>query len=239
MIEPAEWWAALCVAARVFPAVWLWPFVGLARGPQLVVFVLSLGLAGAMWPVAVAQGLPPAASVGPLALLREVCIGATFGLAASLPLSGLSWAGSVSGRVWGLPRPAVGGLADLYLWAGLATFAAAGGLRAAVRVLARSFEHAPLSLPLATPERLWTTSAQLLVDALGYSLVWAAPIWASLLLVDGARTLWARTGAGQAPGALRGGVTLASAALSVTAVLTGLPLAVRSFLDAFEGLLNP
>lgn len=174
--------APLYVLARLLPLAWA---LGGALVPRAVAWSLALALAVALVPVA---GLPTGNLW--LGLLRELCIGGVFALAAWLALATVPWA-------LRLAQPAraqapVPPLATLYALCAAWSVLALGGLRALVRALAGSFRVLPIGGALDHHVFAWGV-VKLVAAALTGALGLALPVALAAALLDGFAVLTVRS----------------------------------------------
>lgn len=178
---PGELLGMALVAARVAPAGLLLAL--LSRG--LVPLWICLG-----WSLALAAGLSPGVQATlPLdrptwllaTVLRELCIGLTFALAAAVPLLGLSFATRTAERAATSSRTP---MSVLYVLAALLLVLSLGGHRALVGALSASLADVPVGTGTLGREALLVGVAGIVADAFGVALALGLPLWMALWLLD-------------------------------------------------------
>jgi type III secretion protein T len=186
------------LAARVLPLVLLAPFLATRAAPTLLRAGVGLALVVALAPLAEAAA-PPLPVGGAIALLalREALVGATFAVAAAVPLYALDWAGRLVDGWRGASQGEVqapGGerttpLGALYLTLGVALFVSTGGLRLALAAFADGLRASPLgaaapALGAGGVSLVALGVARLVADALAFALAVAAPAGVAVVIVD-------------------------------------------------------
>lgn len=180
--SPAELLGFGLVAARVAPS-------GLLLG------LLSRGLVPGFlcvaWSLALAAGLSAGAVVAPalvqlpalwlMGLLRELCIGFAFALAAAVPLLGLSLAVQSAERsAPAAPAP----VAFLYVSAALLLVLSLGGHRAFVQALSGSLLDVPVGGAVLGRGAFLAGVTGIVGHAFGVALALGLPLWMALWLLD-------------------------------------------------------
>lgn len=163
---------------------------------------IGLGVAAAwlLLPVAGSAGIAPAAADGWLLVLREVAIGVTMGLVASVPFAAAESAGRLGARLRSGVSLDEGGSATwgrVYEALAISVFLSAGGLVWVVDALARSYQGLPLSRG-EWPARagflqVAVASAASLIEA---AVVFSAPLLLAALLGQLLVGAWARLAVG-------------------------------------------
>jgi len=180
----------LLLLARMTPVALLVPWLTPRAGAPVLGLVLSVTLAVALLPTALAgaPALPTSALSLSAFALRESLLGAVYALSLALPLFALRWAGHFVERARGdSPLQTEGGaLSELMLWLGIVAFFAIGGHRVAIAALAESLTAHPVGVleALGDPAALALGSARLLAEALAAALLVALPALAALLFVE-------------------------------------------------------
>ncbi|QQR90077.1 MAG: flagellar biosynthetic protein FliR [Myxococcales bacterium] len=195
LIDPASQhallWTALLLALRITPLFLLSPWLTLGNLPWMIRASLAFGFLLALFPLATSQGLlnPPTALELPLIVLREFGIGLLFAIASAVPFWAMGWAGQLSHHWQGFSFSdnSSGGLQKLFFYFAIALFASMGGLRFAVDRFAQTL----LDVPLAGVgpsnvhlQALALGSSRLVADALWFTLLFATPVAATLVLSD-------------------------------------------------------
>jgi flagellar biosynthetic protein FliR len=222
--------AAWLAAARVVPLVALMPALGrrisLPRAvlAALLVAMIAPGLAGA------------SEELGP-AVVRELAIGLTLGVASTLPFHAAALAGRALDLAIGpqaqARRPDL--LRDAYLLFAVAIFCALGGLDAVLGALVQSYAMLPIgSSTPGTATVAIKVGARLIACGVGV----AAPVLAALLLIDVSAALLTRAqplvGELFGPLALRRAVGVALLALTLFSAerqLARAPMGASSSVD--------
>jgi flagellar biosynthesis protein FliR len=211
--------AYLAVLARLLPLAW-------ALGGALVPRPIALSLA-----LALTVGLAPLA--GPFAgnlwvgLLRELCVGGVFALAAWLALASVPWALRLAQPAG--TRAPLQPLAMLYALCAGWSVLSLGGLRALVRALAESFRVLPIGGALDHEAFTWGV-AKLVAAALAGALGIALPVALAAALLDVAAVFVLRTRE------LGPFLFLGVAMLLLVPVVMRAPELWRSALDAAQAL---
>ncbi|HEX5656918.1 MAG TPA: flagellar biosynthetic protein FliR [Polyangiales bacterium] len=173
--------AHLYVLARLLPLAWA---LGAALIPRVLALSLALALTAAITPAG------PVAGNLWLGLLRELCIGGVFALAAWLALASVPYALRLAQPLG--TRAPVQPLATLYALCAAWTVLSLGGLRALVRALAESLRVLPLGGALDHSLFAWGV-VKLVALALGAALGVALPIAVVAAVLDTAAGWLART----------------------------------------------
>lgn len=231
------------VAARIAPLTVLAPWLTLRQTPPFLRGALILGLTVALAPLAAgAASVETLVAADALTLvawvLREALVGALFALTTALPFFALDWAGRFVDTWRGASMAEViapptgertSPVGDLHLLVGIALFLTLGGHRLAFAAFAEGLVVAPpgsVDLASSAPE-LALGAARLTGSALAFAVAIAAPAGVSIVLVEVALGLVARS-APQIPVffagmPLRATVGLAAALLGLSVVLAELP----------------
>jgi flagellar biosynthetic protein FliR len=174
--------APLYVLARLLPLAWA---LGGALIPRAVALSLALALTAALVPIA-----GPVEGNLWLGLLRELCVGAVFALAAWLALASVPWVVRLAQPVGS--RAPVQPLATLYALCAAWMVLSLGGLRALLRALAESFRVLPLGGALDHEPFVWGV-VKLVAAALAGALGIALPYALAAALLDTGFVLAGRT----------------------------------------------
>ncbi len=244
------------VAARVAPLTIFAPWLSMRGTPPVLRAALVLALTAALGPLAM-ESAPPIPDSGPsLALLaaREVLVGTTFALAASLPLYALDWAGRLVDTWRGASlaeviNPHTGErtspMGDLYLMMGVVLFLLLGGHRIALAAFADGLRAVPVGgVSVETGlEAVALGAARLAGSALAFAAALAAPAAAAIVLVEVSLGLVARA-APQIPVffagmPLRAAVGVAAALLGLSILVGELPPAYRDAIDSAGRIVLP
>lgn len=174
--------AHLYVLARLLPLAWA---LGSALVPRAIALSLALALTAAIAPLA-----DPVTGNLWLGLLRELCIGGVFALAAWLALASVPYA-----LRWAQPastRAPVQPLATLYALCAAWSLLALGGLRALIRALVESLRVVPLGGALDHEAFAWGV-AKLVAAAFAGALGIALPIAIAAAVLDTGSALLTRS----------------------------------------------
>lgn len=217
----------LLLWARLMPLVALSPWLRFRHAPAALWLALSAVMTFCLWPVAFASaGEPPLTLVALLPLLlRELLVGAVYGLAFALPLLAVGWGGELIDRLRGAQQsapdepPPVG---QLYAWLAVTIFFVAGGHRLVLESLASSIVTMPVGTitPLAGPLELALGTARLVGDALRTALSLLLPVGLTLLGAELCLSLSLRAAVSLSAVASLAGVR---SLLALSVVLLGLP----------------
>lgn len=182
----------LLVAARLAPLTVASPILGLRSAAPTIRAVVLLALTAVLVPVALPSAIVPDAGLLPLAILREALVGSLFALACAIPFHALE----AGGRLVDLHRGAnlaeviapptgerTSPLGDLALLAGLALFAAAGGVRLTIGTFADGLVDLPVGAADATG-RDALGLARALARSIEFAVVVAAPASVAILVAD-------------------------------------------------------
>jgi type III secretory pathway component EscT len=191
------------VAARLAPLTLIAPWIALRSSPTGVRVAVTLGLAAALTPIAIASTtVVPVHALGlSLVAIRELLVGAVFAVCASVPLFGLQWAGTLLERWRGasgadIPGPTgddAAPLGHLLLLMGIALFVALGMHRFALASFADALAAVPIGVStIGDAPTVALGTMRLVAAALGFALSVAAPGACALLLVDVAAGFIAR-----------------------------------------------
>jgi type III secretory pathway component EscT len=197
------------VAARIAPLTVLAPWLTLRQTPPFLRGALILALTVALAPLAAgaisADTLVAADAMTLVAwTLREALVGAVFAIATALPFFALDWSGRLVDTWRGASMAEViapptgertSPLGDLHLLVGIALFLSLGGHRLAFAAFAEGLVVAPpgrVDLASSAPE-LALGVAQLTGAALAFAVAIAAPAGVSIVLVEVALGLVARS----------------------------------------------
>ena len=176
------------VALRLLPLVVLSTLFSSLRGPTIVgiplvqtiaLVALSLGLLPSA--LASAATLPQDALGLTTNALRELALGLSFAVAASVPLIALAQLGPTIESLLTLQRSS---LNDAFTLFASALFVATGGLRVLVAAFARSLARAPIGAQLE-PQSLLDTldaSAHGLTSVLALGVAFASPVLVALVV---------------------------------------------------------
>ena len=220
-------------SARVAPIGLALSTLGQRFVPASVAVSLVLALGVAMAPAVGAPALPSGVPALVLALIREVCVGASFAVALSLALLVAPWALRLSHPA----MPPV--LASLYGMAACWAVLALGGGRALLMGLADSYRDAPVASTPMSAHAFALGVAQLTTDALITALGVGLPLLAAGWLFELVRALTLRAiGAGVEPAwlVLRPLLLTMLAALLLVPTVSQAPALVRSALAAARTL---
>jgi flagellar biosynthetic protein FliR len=209
--------ALLC--ARLLPVALLAPWAGVGRAPLSLPPAITLVLALCLWPAVAAQpgalAAPPSAFAFAALGLRELLIGAVYGIALALPLRAFEWAGELTAHFAGTADQRESSpYARLQLLVAVAAFFALGGHRVAISALADSLAHRPLGVLSAATGAAAVAlgSVRLVADAFALALLLALPVAAAVAFSQIALALSARAALTSAAAALaaplRAGVVL-------------------------------
>jgi flagellar biosynthesis protein FliR len=181
-LSPPELLGFGLVAARVAPTGLLLGL--LTRG--LVPLWIGLG-----WSLALAAGLSPGVAAPTVLfeqsglllaeLLRELCIGLTFALAAAVPLLGLSFGVKLAESP---TRVAEAPLSRLYVLAALLLLLSLGGHRALVGALSGSLSDVPVGSAILHRDAFLSAVAGIVANAFAVALALGLPLWMALWLLD-------------------------------------------------------
>jgi type III secretory pathway component EscT len=189
---------ALLLLLRLLPLVLLSTLFTSLRGPAFFGFsavqaVALLALVLGLLPSALATHatLPSDASSLFMLGLRELVIGASFAVAASVPLLALQQLGPSVESVLAMQSAS---LRDAFALFASALFVTTGGLRVVVAAFARSLAHAPIGQSIASENLLATLdgSAHLLASVLALGVAFASPVLVSVVVVQVGLALSAR-----------------------------------------------
>ena len=237
------------VAARVAPLTVFAPWLSLKTTPPVLRAALVLALTAAFTPLALgsaggAVDLGGAAYAA--AVLREAMVGTLFAVATALPFYSLDWAGRLTDTWRGASMSEViapntgertSPLGDLHMMLGIALFLVLGGHRLAFAAFAEGLSVAPVGTIELAPRAadLAWGAARLTGAALAFALAIAAPAAASIVVVEVALGLLARS-APQVP-VFFAGMPL-RAATGVAAALLALSLVTAQLPDVFRAAIE-
>lgn len=235
------------VAARTLPLAWLAPWLGWRGTAGAARVAIAVTLALALTPLALKSAPPLPDGWLPLALMgvREALIGASFAIAASVPLWALSWAGGLVDR-WRGARSSddAGPLETLHLGASVVLFVVLGGHRLALLAFADGLADAPVGAGASASDlSAFALGAGRIVTAtLELAVAFAAPAAIAFVVLEIALGLASRA----APELrvfldampLRAGLGIAVALLGLAAVLPRLPPLFASSIEAARELVR-
>ena len=230
----------LLLCARLAPLLAMSTLFTSLRGPA----VLGVSLAHVAALVALALGLLPTAlashvelpsdSLSLLALgLRELVIGASFAVAASVPLLALAQLGPSLEALLAMPHTS---LREAFALLGSALFAATGGVRVVVAAFGHSLATTPIGAGAAFDSLRVTLdgAAHLLTSVLALGVAFASPMLVSVLVLQVGVSLSARAAGGMdlsfAERPLRMGVVIVALMASLVWISTALNEALVSAL---------
>jgi flagellar biosynthesis protein FliR len=235
-LDAADVLAFVLVLLRVLPLGLALSTLSRELVPHAVALSLSLALAAALVPVVGPLPLPPRPGALLVALLRELCIGASFALALSLVFSAIGWTVRLGqGHAGVVSEP----FARAYVLCAAWLVLSLGGLRALVIGLAESFVDAAPGQTRLDARAFALGTAQLLVDALATAVGFALPLLISVWLLELAATLVVRV---VAPTTLVHAPSLRPlwfffvAALLLAPIVSSAPEAVRGAIGAARAL---
>lgn len=170
------------VAARVAPSGLLLALLSRGLVPSYLCAGWSLALAaGLSLGVGVAPGLLEQPGLLALGVLRELCIGFAFALAAAVPWLGLSFGVRLAER----PQPSVATpFSLLYVLAALLLVLSLGGHRAFVGALSGSLLDVPLASVELGRDAFLAGVTTIVADAFGVAFALGLPLWMALWLLD-------------------------------------------------------
>ena len=186
-------WGLVLAGARVSPVCMLAAAFSRALVPWPV--ALSLGLALTVGLAAPVAGPVPAGVQGALALfplLRELCFGFAFAMAALLPVLALGYGMRLCEQHLGAPWLAARPLSSLYAWLSAFTFFSLSGHRALVMGLSATLRDVPLGTGSLDHAAFAFGITHFVVDAFAFSVALAMPLLASLWIAGAALALGAR-----------------------------------------------
>lgn len=205
--------AAVAAAARMLPIAIVAPPLGRGVAARLVAGGLLTAL---VWPAVRGAGAP----VTPALIFRELLVGLTLALVASVPFRAAEAAGALTDHARSGTTPGVARrpLAEAYGLLALALFAALSGPRLMVAALADSYAAFPVG-GLPSVEGGLTVATEAAFTLIGSAVALAAPALAALLLAELVAGLAVR-----AQPALAQAVGMASMRTLVTIAVVGLGL---------------
>lgn len=193
---------ALLLGLRLLPLVLMSTLFTSLRGPSL----LGMSMVQAVALFAFLMGLLPSALASHVALpsdafslltlgLRELVLGASFAVVASVPLLALQQLGPSVEAVLVMPRTS---LRDAVALFASALFVTTGGLRVVVAAFAHSLARAPIGQSLAEESVRVTleSTAHLLTSVLALGVAFASPVLVSVVVVQVGLGLSARAASG-------------------------------------------
>lgn len=256
--DPTRWLVVgALVAARLAPLAVIVPWLGrrtlepVARAGLVLAFVVVLA------PLVEASAGPIDANAARLALLlgKEALVGATIGVAVTVPFVALEQAGRLLDLLRGanmsevldpLGEPRTSPLGALYEQLAIVFFVVLGGHVAVLQALSGSFRELPVTGWPALADGaapLALGGLRLAASAVGTAFALAAPAGVAIVVTEVALGLVART----APSVpvyfvglpLKAVVGLALVLLGLTALPSVLPALLRGGIDAIGVLLGP
>lgn len=244
----------LLVLARTVPLAFLAPWLGWKGMVAIARIAIAVALSAAFLPLALVHA--PSLPTSWLALLilgaREALLGASFAIAASVPLYALGWTGQLIDRWRGSPVDATSigpagrssPLGALYLGAGVVLFVILGGHRLAIAAFADTLIALPLGegASASSLADFALGAGQIVTHTLTMTLAFLLPAALSFVVLELVLGLWARV----APGLrlwveampLRAGLGIAVALLTLVALLPRLGPVYERSIDTASGLLE-
>lgn len=234
------------VGARVSPLLLLAPWLSFKATPTFVRTALTVAFTVVYTPLVLSLDpvVPEAALFYGVALIREAFVGALFAVTVSIPFYAVEWTGRLTDTWRGasmaeIIAPPTGErsspLGALLLFASIVLFISIGGHRLALRTFFDTF----VSLPVGTPTNLSPGFGlgvlQLVTQALTFAVALAAPIAVSIVLVEIALGLVAKSSP-QVP-VFFAGMPL-RAATGLAALLLILSITVSSLPDGFASAIG-
>lgn len=232
--------AGLLLLFRLLPLTFLAPFLSFRQAPGSLWLVTTGALTAALLPTAIAATthVPLDLLLVPL-MLRELALGAVYGLCLALSLLGIAWGGELIDRLRGDPLsalPDTRGLGQLYFWLAAAVFFTVGGHRVAIESVAEGLIAYPLGqlAGFAHVGDVVLGSARLVGDALGVALTLSLPVAFVLFVADLALGLGLRASTIASAASLPGARFL----LALAVVLLGLPVLLGRMPEALASSLR-
>lgn len=233
----------LLVLARVLPMTWLAPWLGWKGTAALTRTAVALVLTAAFTPLALASAPALPASWPALLLLgtREALVGASFAIAASVPIYALGWTGDLLDRFGGGPSTRPGPLGALHVAAGVVLFVLLGGHRLALAAFADGLVDVPVGAGLdeAGALALALGAGRIITAALTLTVAFALPAAVAFLVLEATLALLARVspalGTWMESLSARALLSIAIALLSLSALL---PRLGPTFVESVEAARN-
>jgi type III secretory pathway component EscT len=182
----------IALFARLAPFAIVLPLLGARVLPLMprvaLVAVLAVGIAPSA--LATAHAGPFAFATLVLAVVQNLATGTVLALVVGLPFFALEHGAHAIDAARGAltlddrPDDEASPLASVVRWTFLATFVAAGGLRATLRIVAASLASFPLMGPVRGDPRFVDLAARFSADALAGSVTSLSAVWLSWAAVE-------------------------------------------------------